>query len=84
MRAQYFNLELGEWEPMIENFYLNVDIIETLTLKAVNVNFGEGQSVVVNVTSACLRNFAYTKDAWNAMPEFSKPIAAQEAGALAQ
>lgn len=42
MRAQYFNLELGEWEPMIENFYLNVDIIETLTLKAINVNFGEG------------------------------------------
>ena len=71
MVANYFNLELGEWEPLIENLALNADVNQTLTTKIVTVNFVD--SVVLNVTQACLRNFAYTYEAWNAMPEFSKP-----------
>ena len=68
MTGNYFNLELGEWEPMLENFTCEVNVNQTLSQKTLVVNF-DGP-VIINMTQACLRNFAYTHEAWLSMPAF--------------
>ena len=58
MTGNYFNLELGEWEPMLENFKCDVIVNQTLSQKTVIVTF-EGP-VMINLTGSCLQNLAYT------------------------
>ena len=70
MTGSYFNLELGDWEPMIENLAVRVEQNQTLSIKTVSVKF-EGP-VILTVTQACLRNFSYTHEAWMSMPELAK------------
>lgn len=48
LTGNYFNLELGDWEPMIENMAFNVVMNQTLTQKTVAVKF-EGP-VILTVT----------------------------------
>ena len=71
MTGSYFNLELGEWEPLIEHLALSVIVNNTLTQNTMIVNF-DGP-VHLNVTQACLRNISFTMEAWSMMPEFNKP-----------
>ena len=82
MTGNYFNLELGEWEPMLENFKCDVIVNQTLSQKAVFVTF-EGP-VMINLTGSCLQNLAYTHEAWLSMPPFIKPTSSANAQALHQ
>lgn len=70
MTSNYFNLELGEWEPMVENFACEVNVNQTLSQKTLFVTF-KGP-VIVNLTQACLLNLSYTYEAWLSMPAFMK------------
>ena len=73
MIGSYFNLELGEWEPLLENLAFSIINNETLSQKTLVVNF-DGP-VILNITQACLRNLSYTHEAWNSMPDLMKPKA---------
>lgn len=70
MTATYFNLELGEWEPLVENLAFNTMTNNTPSQETLIVNF-DGP-VNINITQACLRNISYTLEAWNEMPQFAK------------
>jgi hypothetical protein len=48
MTANYFNLEIGEWEPLIENLAFNVKINQTLSQKTVHLIFNG--PVSLNIT----------------------------------
>jgi len=39
MTANYFNLEIGEWEPLIENLGFSVKINQSLSKKVVILEF---------------------------------------------
>ena len=69
LTANYFNLELGEWEPLLEQFSLKAEISETVSLKIISATFAK--PVYFNLTQECLRNFVFTQQSWNATtPEF--------------
>ena len=63
MTGSYFNLELGEWEPLIEHLAFKVFVNNTLTQNTMIVNFDE--PVRFNFTQACMRNISYTMEAWH-------------------
>lgn len=71
MTGSYFNLELGEWEPLIEHLAFKVFVNNTLTQNTMIVNFDE--TVRFNFTQACMRNISYTMEAWYQMPDFIQP-----------
>lgn len=71
MTGNYFNLELGEWEPFIENLALDISKNQTLSQQTIFVNFVG--PVIVNLTQACVRNFSYTHEAWMSMPGLNDP-----------
>ena len=48
MIGSYFNLELGEWEPMLENLAFSIINNQTLSQKTLVVNF-DGP-VILNIT----------------------------------
>ena len=71
MTSNYFNLEQGEWEPFIENLAFDISQNQTLSQKTIVVNFKN--TVLVNLTQACVINFSYTHEAWMAMPGLTDP-----------
>ena len=82
MTGYYFNLELGEWEPMLENFTCDIIVNQTLSQKTFSVIF-EGP-VIINLTGSCLQNLSYTHEAWLSMPPFIKPTSSANTQALHQ
>ena len=56
--ANYFNVEVGSWEPLLEQMTVFVDMNETVSLKTVQVNFP--RPISVNITQQCLANFIFT------------------------
>ena len=68
MTANYFNLELGEWEPLLEQLAVTIQVHETISKKLIVANLNK--AVYFNVTQECLRNFIFTYQSWMATPDF--------------
>jgi hypothetical protein len=72
LTAKYFNVEVGSWEPLLEQMTVHADIIQTISQKTMIINFP--RPISVNITQQCLANFIYTHKAWMSTPDFHKTL----------
>lgn len=68
MTAAYYNLELSEWEPMLENFSCTMRTETTEQDSLTMVNFDS--PIFLNVTESSLHNIINTYQSWMASPDY--------------
>jgi len=64
----YYNLELGEWEPLLERTQINFQQTTSKTESIISINFKE--SICLNSTEQCLKNLFHTYKSWMQTPTF--------------
>lgn len=64
----YYNIELGEWEPLLEPTQMNLNIESTATDSKTAVRMD--QPMNLNSTEECLKNLYHTYESWMQTPKF--------------
>lgn len=62
MLINYYNLELGEWEPLLERTQVSLQQRVSKTESVVSINFKE--PICLNSTEQCLKNLFHTYKSW--------------------
>lgn len=68
MTAAYYNLELSEWEPLLEKLSCNIKIETTEQDSLTIVDFES--PIFLNVTESSLHNIINTYQSWIASPDY--------------
>lgn len=66
--AAYYNLELSEWEPLLENMSCDLKIESNLKEIITSVQFNA--PIMLNVTDGILHNVIHTHQSWMASPDY--------------
>jgi hypothetical protein len=68
MTAIYYNLELSEWEPLLEGMSIFMNISASEIEQSTVINFNA--PIYLNVTESCLHNIIHTYQSWMASPDY--------------
>jgi hypothetical protein len=74
--VNYYNLELGEWEPLIEPAPLQISTQSTPVNSQTTIKMVD--PVCINSTEECLRNLIHTYNSWMSTPKFYGADSAKE------
>jgi hypothetical protein len=68
MSSEYFNIELGIWEPFLEQMTIQTEQMEDKD--TTNFTLVLPNDTNLNITESCIRNLIFTYQSWMAMPNF--------------
>ena len=68
MTASYYNLELSEWEPLLESLSCTMAVTSSLSESSTAVNFDK--PILLNITESVLHNIIITYQSWMASPDY--------------